>query len=592
MSTTRERFWEMMRGLPMPGDKEVLMTLTSVASEWREANKHFNAGYAIERAEKAAWGDGAQLYSCLTAAIQDYNKCIETQEPCAPEALAALVKLSGALGKLHTYFSELNEVAIPRTRDKLLGELGQRLITCYENTPYAEYYLVRGVWLQGNLEGDWEPSFPQWEVQWGVETWSWSQRTVRISLPSAFELFIALGDYQGAYTVIERCPDAFTTPGLRGWKAAVQGFVRPDESPERFAEAADAFAEDIHPSDDEIKQRGSWSSINIDLWAKYFRSRSALATAVREPERAKEFVQMSAAAIHGDIHWAHPDVLRYQILVQTLAHLVGEEPSLSPEQGRERFLRETRRIGQQTYDEVVVQFLTLAGEAFEGFKTDPVQELTTGRLSKALEALARIPIIGPDVTKVVQHPISATAAESFIANAPEEAFGPVRTWIYRTLESIQDENHLRRLILRLAQASLPLYAQIRHGPIEYGKDVVVLLEVDDRRVLRMYQAKCGDITKPKWRESQHELEEMFLVPLSAIQIQNEVDLREGILICNGHVNPYVEPVMEGWFQEQKRTHGHIIKFMSLDHLARWIVNERLINDFRIALSELGLRPVI
>ena len=82
------------------------------------------------------------------------------------------------------------------------------------------------------------------------------------------------------------------------------------------------------------------------------------------------------------------------------------------------------------------------------------------------------------------------------------------------------------------------------------------------------------------------------MPLSAIQMPNDVDLREGILICNGHLNPYVEPVMEGWFQEQKQTHGRTIKFMSLDHLVQWIVNERLINDFRAALSELGLRPII
>jgi hypothetical protein len=139
---------------------------------------------------------------------------------------------------------------------------------------------------------------------------------------------------------------------------------------------------------------------------------------------------------------------------------------------------------------------------------------------------------------------------------------------------------------------LPLYAQIRHGPIEYGKDVVVLLNIDGRQVLRMYQVKCGNITKPKWRESQHELEEIFLVPLPAMQILNDVDLREGILICNGHINPYVEPVVEGWFQEQKKAYGRTIKFMSLDHLVQWIVNERLINDFRAAFAELGLRPVI
>ena len=313
---------------------------------------------------------------------------------------------------------------------------------------------------------------------------------------------------------------------------------------------------------------------------------------MREPGRVKELIQMSAAAIHDDIHWGHPEVLRYQILVQTLAHLVGEEPSLSPEQARERFLQQKRWRGREDCDEIAVQFLTLAAEAFEGFKTDPVQESATGRLPKALEALARIPIIGPDVTRVVKHSISIKAAESFIEHAPETIFGPIRTWIHRTLESIQHEQHLQRIILRLAQASLPLYAQIRHRPIEYGNNVVVLLNIDGRQVLRMYQAKCGDITKPKWRESQHDLEKMFLVPLPAMQMPNDADLHEGILICNGHINPYVEPVMEGWFQEQKQAHGCTIKFMSLDHLVQWIVNEGLINDFRAALAGLGLGPVI
>ena len=162
--------------------------------------------------------------------------------------------------------------------------------------------------------------------------------------------------------------------------------------------------------------------------------------------------------------------------------------------------------------------------------------------------------------------------------------------MHRTLEGIHEEGHLRRIILRLTQASLPCYAQIRHGPLEYGKDVVVLLDEGGRRLLRMYQAKCGEMTKQKWREAQSELEEMFSVSLSDLQLHEAVDVREGVLICNGHANAYVEPAMQGWFGEQKRVHGWNIRFMHLDDIVRWIFKDRLVNEFKAALDELGICP--
>jgi hypothetical protein len=173
----------------------------------------------------------------------------------------------------------------------------------------------------------------------------------------------------------------------------------------------------------------------------------------------------------------------------------------------------------------------------------------------------------------------------------EEILGPHRTWIHRTLESIKDENrHLQKIVLRLAQASLPSYAQIRQGPLEYGKDVVALVEREGRLVLRMYQVKCGDINMSKWREARNELEEAFLVPLSKFQMPGEADAREAILICNGHALPHVEPVMAGWFEEQRRAYGRDLRFMHLDSVVDWIVNGRLINEFKSALNEIGVEP--
>lgn len=122
------------------------------------------------------------------------------------------------------------------------------------------------------------PEFPSHEVAIGTE--ASDPGLICTSFPSAFRLFVMLTDYQAAHQIAERFPDAFSTPGLRGWKSAVRGFVVPHEAPERFAESANAFADDCMPTtNEELGQRGGyWRSINVDLWAKYFRARAALPT--------------------------------------------------------------------------------------------------------------------------------------------------------------------------------------------------------------------------------------------------------------------------------------------------------------------------
>ena len=166
--------------------------------------------------------------------------------------------------------------------------------------------------------------------------------------------------------------------------------------------------------------------------------------------------------------------------------------------------------------------------------------------------------------------------------------GPIRTWMHQSLESIKDEAILRRILLRLLQSGLPLYAHIRHGPIEYGKDIVALLDVNGVIVLRHYQVKCGDIDKRKWRESKDEIEEMFLVPLNSFQLPAVPQRVEGVLVTNGHANPYVEPVIDGWLQMQREDHGRLVEFMHLDGLVDWIVEHRLVNELKRALQEQGI----
>jgi hypothetical protein len=119
----------------------------------------------------------------------------------------------------------------------------------------------------------------------------------------------------------------------------------------------------------------------------------------------------------------------------------------------------------------------------------------------------------------------------------------------------------------------------------YGKDVVTLINRDGKNVLKLYQVKCGDISKRAWWDSKHEMDELFQVPMPALQLPVEPDRIEGILVVNGHANTFAEPAIEGWLKEQRDTHGRSVEFMHLDALVAWISEERLFNELRIALKE-------
>jgi hypothetical protein len=74
----------------------------------------------------------------------------------------------------------------------------------------------------------------------------------------------------------------------------------------------------------------------------------------------------------------------------------------------------------------------------------------------------------------------------------------------------------------------------------------------------------------RWREVKDQLEEIFLVRLASANVSKPVDVRVGVLVCNGHALPNVDPVMLGWFEAQAQDHGRKFEFMHLDDLANWI----------------------
>jgi len=574
MSEASDLFWGAHpRGLVMPGDRHAVELLTRAASLWRRSGRYLSAGLAMEHAHMAALGTEA-VDSVRLAVLQDYEHCLASEAQCSLDALLAIHKLI----QFRRFTSDGPSV------NGLQEELGDRLLRCYGDSPNADSYLVKGFILHSNLDDPCHVCFPSDEVR--GDGASWGNGLFNKDMPSAFRLLVSLADYVGALAIIRECPSSFTTPGLKGWRAAVLGFVDPEHAADRFAEAATAFSEDKEPSFEELQRRGgSWYGDNILLWAKYFRARAAVASLSSEPARVVDRLKEAATALVGtESGVVNGNVSRFRILVQTLTQLLGQQPGLTPDEARSQFLLQTRIFGPDAYDEVGLRFLNLVGQAFEGFRKDPAVEMVSGHLPAAMETLTRIPLIGANLGTII--------APALGRQALREAHGLDYSWMHRTLEAIRDESLLRKLILRLLQASPspPAYGQIRHGPQEYGKDVAVLLEDGGRHILRMYQAKCGDLTIPGWREVRSQLEEIFLVGIPGLQLSCQVDETEGILICNGHAQPQVEPTMENWFEQELRDHRHTFRFMHLDDIVNWIHDQRLYNAFRNACAELGLSP--
>jgi hypothetical protein len=552
--------------------------LLKVAELWRADGQHFSAGIAMLRAVDAAWGHPDRMLEAQRAALHDLERVVSQQAGDNPASIAALHKIIQTVSRSWWLF-EVDRSTIRTRIRELISDFAQRLLRHFRHSDHADNYLVRGFNICTDLDGTWTIHFPLYEVPLNSEQ---SGAELVLNIPSAFHLFVFDGDWQGAHEIIEMRSDAFTSTGLNGWRAVTLANLNPGDAVVRFDEAADAFAADAQPRDEELSQRGGqWSGINQQLWAKYFRARARLVESIQAPQKVTECLAEAAKALEGtEAGWHSGEVSRFHVLVKVLANLVSDPLSFSDEEARREYQLEITMSQETEEDRLALTFIHDAASAFRGFASDPASEMTRSHLGSALETLAKIPNIGPDVTDAVRPTIGK--------NAMRVTLGPVLTWMHRGLEAITNEGNFRLVLLRLLQGGLPLYAQLRHGPIEYGKDIVVLFKKEDLIVLRQYQVKVGDINTRKWRESRDELEEIFLVPLSDFQLPVTPQRIQAVLVTNGHANQFVEPVMEGWFKEQREQRGRQVEFMHLDGLVDWIVEHRMVNELRVALREQGV----
>jgi hypothetical protein len=575
MTTPDDLFWDAFK--MGPASLERVEHLREAATRWMAEGRSLPAGMALSAVTNAGWGllDRVTRLGCVHAAIAAFRKCAEEGPPASLDVLLALKKWSEELRHLD-YEGPQGPLQHQRDAEAINITLADRLVSEFGEPPQAASFLVYGFRLTGPVNGPWTPEFPEGVVNDSVTNFDIFRRLFCFQIPSAFRLFIRIGDYRAAQEICRRFPEAFTSPDLRGWRCAVEGFTDTGGAADSFRAAAEAFDEDTPERGKNAD--GGWSSVNRDLWAPYFRSRSWMAQAVREPERCEECISSAAACMPPHRSYAHTGVHRYHLFVKLLAGVLELEHGLGPMEARAAFETERRHFGDNDGDPAVLEFLDHAHRGFERLRADRRRGLTA--VGRAMGALDRIPLIGGTEAEAVQQALDRRAIRI--------VEGPSRLWIHRTLESIKDERKLHRLLLRLFQNSVPRYAQVRHGPIEYGKDIAVAAQDGDELVLRMYQAKCGNITKPGWNKIRPQLEEIFQVPLDGFQLPSAVHRRVGILIWNGHAAPHAEPIMQGWKNDQWTAFRREYEFMHLDDIVTYILDNRLVSAFREALAEEGI----
>ena len=108
----------------------------------------------------------------------------------------------------------------------------------------------------------------------------------------------------------------------------MSGYLAPGQTVERFTEAAEELSRDTY--EEAAGRAGGWSSVNIDLWAKYFRARAALAQIVRTPERVLALLNQAKDAVQDtESGWQNPQVTCFRILIGGLGEIIdGTTPWL------------------------------------------------------------------------------------------------------------------------------------------------------------------------------------------------------------------------------------------------------------------------
>lgn len=553
------------------------MALATIALKLRGQGRHLGAALCSLAGHHKAWGVEPQEL-CPRFLVDTINDLLRFLRDGVPEDWNRLLALRLLVQQCahKFFFSGDTALQLAQIRESAEADYYFLLSHMAQSHPSAEALLVSGFQLKGCLDSHWEPVFPGFEVMVGHETIS-HDGTHTLGMDSGFQSLLSLGDYDGAVRISQAHEEAFNTPGLRGWSLASSALLTGDSG--EFANASAQFDLDSYDRDGRKKESG-WSGINQQLWAPYFMSRSHMAAPCATPKEAIENLRTANSSDLKPRLWDVPQVNRYFQIIGAVCGLADRDADAMAA-AVQSYQASLRVNLPSTFDSHVMDFLghiqTLSGVA--------VGEDWIKPLSQLLRLLDRLPIFTTGEKSNIKFALNVAV--------PSVLLGLEQGWEYRALTSITDERQLHRILLAIfrAEARVPLFSQIRHGPIEYGKDIVVCREDGGRRVLWMYSVKVGNVRKAAWNAVvRPQLEEIFQVSLDSPELPDRIDEQVGVLVWNDHIHPHADPLVKGWLKEQHDTFGRRYELMHIDSLVNYVTENRLGPALRKALRDEGLLP--
>jgi len=551
---------------------EEAASIALTAKTLKEKGRLFAAGKFYLSAHQAAWGvaPDEMCSQCLFEAIDCLVLYINTKPEDEWKALLALNLLqnhSQSLGyrrEVAEWLANLHAAA----RNEYLARLNALSV----DDDLRQAILISGFHLTGQLDGEWLPSSPGHHIVNGSASWD-SNGIETYSMPSAFDLLIGSKDYSSSYELASKHFDEFTSLGLKGWASACKGFI--DNDGDAFFHASEYFALDTH--DNENRKEPHWSSVNVDCWAPYFKSRGHLSGLSLTPTMATDILR-NANTLTRRSAYHIPDVIRHFHIIGAANGLIDGNRDLITSALTN--CRSDLRVFQEN------QGLVYAYEFISHVNDLSLLKYTDewiSHLDQLLNVLDRIPDISDAEKRNIKSSLNVGVMNSLA--------GFENGWEYKLLGNINDERILHRVMLRVfrGEAETPCYSQIRHGPIEYGKDLVICRNVNGKKVNYFYSFKVGEMKKSQWnKDVRPQLEEMFQVKFDSPELNGDISETVGVLLWNDHLSPYVEPIVKGWLEEQKKTFGRQFYLMNIDSVVKYIKDNKLSGLLRDALRDEGV----
>jgi hypothetical protein len=447
-----------------------------------------------------------------------------------------------------------------------------------------EKFMVSGLNYSTNFIDVWGLEFVDYEVNEGLRFHN--ENGWVVAIPGAFQIYISIADYERALEIATKVPEGFIYPGVNGWKEACMGFVAKSDAHDHYLKAAEIFGSDLHPEEGAPRTKPYWSAYNSGTLAPYFRARAALSVPHSNPDELIDAIKIASNEIHpNQSGFVHIPAIKLAILIHGLGTFLETHDETVLDDLAKNYQKEIDRWGQLSEDdELLLHGLKMIKNAIEGFRYDPVKEITSGNLFQGIQILEKIP-------EWSQYQFVIKLADPIGKTTLEISQGTTYGDIVEILETIVDERILQQLVLELLRADAPYHAKITHGPIEFGKDILAIMDDFGTPKLHLYAMKAGDIDARKWPSVKESIDQMFTILISnPIVTQYEPVSVHGFLVFNGHFNQHIDPVANAWFDELCSERNWDLKVIDIDGLSKWIVSKRLVSVLQKFMKEQRKTP--